>query len=243
MDAMDAAQRLIDATAEWFPFSTVSEVGSNDELTVAGLARCRRLLWGMMLLHEDGGDLAGSQFRTLYETFVSAVYLLFGGDQARTRLEANDQHERRKSATAFIEWLSHSSGDEDDPLLVQARAVMAEPVPAEGQLSLFDMAKAARRLATAGGETDSDFYERAYAFVFRPESYMAVHGGLGTMCRHFDRDAREIRSEGWGYKGSDRRLEVAIAMVAGLASKLADRLGLDRTKLDAFGASWTPRSP
>jgi hypothetical protein len=169
------------------------------------------------------------------------VYALFGGDEARDRLISNDEHERRRNAQAFLDW---SDADGSDPevtrLFEQAEAVLAEPEPALGKLSVKDMAIAVRRLTRQEGQPDSDFYEKAYAFLYGPESYMSAHGGLDAMRRHIDGRAGQVRSEGWIYSGDDRRLDLAIAMVSALANQLADRLDLDRAALVAFARDWEP---
>jgi hypothetical protein len=244
MEATEAGECLLEATEAWYPYRVKSGSATLDsnELALAGLARCRRLLWGMLRLHEDGSDLAGSFGRTLYETWLNAVYVLFAGDDARERLVANDQHERRRLAKALLEWpdelREHVPG-----LLDQAEAQLAEPEPTIGKLSLRDIALAVRRVTAEAGEPDSDWYQKAYTVLYGPESYMSVHGGLESMRRQVELETGVVGSEGWMYQGADRRLEVGIAMVAVLASHLAARLGLAHDVLDAFGQAWKPDSP
>jgi hypothetical protein len=193
----------------------------------------------MAQLHHEGSDLAGSHARALYETWLSSVYVLFGSQEALDRLIANDQHEQRRSARAFLDWMDANDREAQlTGLFEQSKAVLAEPEPRHGKLNVKDMATAVRRLTRREGEEDSDFYEKAYAFLYGPESYMSVHGGLDAMRRHIDGATNQIVSEGWCYTGEDQRLELAVAMVSGLANQLADRLALDRVALDEFAREW-----
>jgi hypothetical protein len=241
MQATNAGECLLEATEAWYPYRVKSGGATLDsnELALAGLARCQRLLWGMLQLHDGGSDLAGSFGRTLYETWLNAVYVLFAGDEAHERLVANDQHERRRLAKALLDWpdelREHVPG-----LLERAEAQLAEPDPTIGKLSLRDVALAVRRATAEAGEPDSDWYQKAYTVLYGPESYMSVHGGLESMRRQVDLETGVISSEGWVYQGADRRLEVVIAMVAVLASQLASRLGLAHSALDALGQAWKP---
>lgn len=57
-DPVERATALLDATAPWFPFSIDPKAVTTEELALAGVARCRRLLVGMVKLHDDP-DLAG----------------------------------------------------------------------------------------------------------------------------------------------------------------------------------------
>lgn len=70
-DPVERATALLDATAPWFPFSIDPKAVTTEELALAGVARGRRLLAGMVKLHDDP-DLAGLLSRTLYETWLSS---------------------------------------------------------------------------------------------------------------------------------------------------------------------------
>lgn len=237
MDSLRAAERLLGATSAWFPRPVDPASISGAELALAGLARCRRLLWGMVRLHGEGSDLAGSHARTLYETWICSLYGLFGGDEGRERLEANDLHEMRRQATALLEWLDAGAAAEAG-LYRQCREVLAAPTPSHGKLALKDMAIAVRRHAGAAGHGESTFYEQAYALLYGPESYMTAHGGVGVMRRHIDLSEARVVADGRPYVGEDRRLDLATAMVSGLANQVADGLDLDRRALDAFASEW-----
>lgn len=237
MDSVKAAQRLLDATRGWFPRPVDQTALSTSELALAGLARCRRLLTGMIELHETGSDLAGAHGRTLYEMWITSLYLAFGGDEALARVEANDAHEQRRHARAFIGWLD-GTDDPDSRLLEQSRSVLDEPAPEIGRLALKDMAIQVRGLTREPGVEPSDFYEQAYVFLYGPESYISVHGGLDAMRRQIQGSPAEVSASAWPYRGADRRLDLAIAMVASLANVVADHLCLDRSALDRFATEW-----
>jgi hypothetical protein len=237
MDSLTAAELLLRATDAWYPYEIDPSAVSEAELALAGLARCRRLLWGMIRLHGDGSDLAGTHARTLYETWIGSLYALFGGEEARERLEANDLHEQRRQATAMLDWLDENAHAEAG-LYRQCQEVLGASPPSHGRLSLKAMATALRRHATNAGQDDSTFYEQAYALLYGPESYMTTHGGIGVIKRHIDFSDGAVVADGRMYRGEDRRLELAIAMVMGLAKQVAAALDLDRQALDVSAEQW-----
>jgi hypothetical protein len=63
-DSAGWATRVIEATVDWFPHSIDPTSVTTDELSLAGLARCRRLLGGMVA-RDVSPDLAGVLARTL----------------------------------------------------------------------------------------------------------------------------------------------------------------------------------
>lgn len=231
-DALATAKAALEATAGWFPYPVEYESVTSAELALAGLARCRRLLMGVTRLHDTGGDVAGAHARSLYEMWISSLFAFFGADEARRRLEANDEIQRRRQATALLE-----SVTPDSRLADQARAVLAAPEPEVGILSVRDMARAVRRLTVATGAPESDFYDQAYLLLYGPESYMTVHGGLEQMRRQIDIERGQIVGDGWTYSGEDRRLDLCTAMVMSLANLVGGALGLDRSQLDAAAAA------
>jgi hypothetical protein len=75
MDPLTRANRLLSVTDGWFPFAIDPTAVTTEELALGGLVRCRRLLEGMIRVH-DAPDLAGVFARAIYETYLHTVYLL-----------------------------------------------------------------------------------------------------------------------------------------------------------------------
>src|SRR2546423_1207964 len=90
MDATEAARAALEATKGWFPYRIEPTAVRIEEFALAGVARCRRLLQGMVDLH-DQSDLAGTHARSLYEAWLSTMYLVLDPETAFERLEANDR--------------------------------------------------------------------------------------------------------------------------------------------------------
>jgi hypothetical protein len=115
-----------------------------------------------------------------------------------------------------------------------ARGRRGHQTKARGVASVDGCAEATRRRV----ESLPNPRVQGYTFLYGPESYMSVHGGLDAMRRHIDVRTGRVRSEGWRYSGEDQQLELAVAMVSALANQLADRLDLDRAALDEFAREW-----
>src|SRR5581483_3960101 len=107
MEPTEAAHQLIGLTADWFPRSLDPSAITATELALAGFARCRRLLEGMLALHRFS-DVAGALARSLFETWLTALYLLLAGDEAIERVDANDQNHLYRHAKRFLEELDES---------------------------------------------------------------------------------------------------------------------------------------
>src|SRR4051794_27759825 len=107
VESREATQTVIDLTADWFPRPSDPGAELVDELAFAGFARCRRLLEGMIELY-DASDVCGILARTLFETWVTSVYLLLGRDDAFQRVKTNDDLHLYKFAKRFAEAFGES---------------------------------------------------------------------------------------------------------------------------------------
>jgi hypothetical protein len=145
-----------------------------------------------------------------------------------------------KSAKQFLERIENDGSVTVDRLRKQAEAIVREKPSQVGTLSVEAMAGKVRKLLLDDGDQKADFPLRAYESLYRPESYMSVHGGMGAIRRHvrIEEGVGEIISGPLPYGGRDRRLELATAMFAGVASRTAAVLRLDHSELDELARTW-----
>jgi hypothetical protein len=226
----ERAEQLLAATGGYFPYPTDPTAITIEEMALAGLARCRRLLTGLVEVH-DSPDLGGLFARSLYETWVVAVYLLVGGDDAYERLDLNDRLAIYKFSKRLVEFVDQDTNQRSPgELLRNAERVVAIGKPQGGELHFNDLVLKVGRLLTEQGDPNSGFLERGYVSLFMPESYTTVHGGIGALKQHV-LDAGEpgdvIGAGPWEHANHALRLEMCTPMVAVLARSVALRLGLD----------------
>lgn len=247
MDAVDLARTVLRATSDWFPYSVDPGAVTVEEMALAGLARCRRLLSGMVRLHAEP-DLTGGFARTLYEVWLGAMFLLLGGQEAYERLESNDIRSLQRQAKRIK---AHLDPNESNPvgqrLMRQTETFSAAPKNTKGELDVAAMAENVTKLLVERGQP-ANFPNEGYAFLYGPESYVNVHGGIGAMKQHLLERGEVIPyidAAARPHRGADHRLEVACAMVMSLADYLCVRMGLPRKKLDESLSGWlrTRRSP
>jgi hypothetical protein len=166
------------------------------QLAAAGLARCRALLEGMLLLRDKArDDIVGVLFRSLVEAWMVSLYVLHKGtgpedEGVLFELAADYQHWAAKMANATKGW---AEGDAAEPILaawrenVAQRKAEAEAAGKEwrmpGALNYADIARALGPLLERAGRPAgkvTDLYDRPY----RGESIYNVHAGYGVLSRY-----------------------------------------------------------
>lgn len=240
MDAKTRGERLLSATDGWFPFTIDPTAVTTEEFALAGLVRCRRLLEGMIRVH-DAPDLAGLFARTLYETYLSAVYLLLGEASAYDRLQANDDFELRRMAKRYLK-----TSDPGDPNEVKLRAqyerVVGAPEVMGSRIDTAALGKEVRRLLIDVGDPNAEWPVKMYSALFGPESYTTAHGGLGAIKQYMLENghvAPRISADPWQHAGNDHRLDLMTAAVLGLAYKVGMAVGLPVAVLDDLAREWS----
>lgn len=244
MDGVELAEGVLEATASWFPYPVNPKAVQGEELILSGLARCRRLLQGMVELHAQP-DLTGGFARTLYELWLSCTYLLLAGDEAYGRLAMTDQELLRKQGQRVLDHLAPRDDPAAQRMWRQAQQAVAQPKAAKGELSVAAMADVVTKLLRKA-KRQAVFPLQGYTALYGPESYVSVHGGLGAMKQHLLKRGvvqPYVTSEGPGNSAADHRLQLASAMVMSLADGLAERLDVDRTKLDDLARRWQAEGP
>jgi hypothetical protein len=239
VESTSRAVRLLTVTEKWFPFVIDPKAVTVEQMALAGLVRCRRLLHGMILVHESP-DLGGVFARTLYETYLSALYLLLGGDAAYERLEANDDFERRRLAKRFLS-SSISHGPSGMTVRTQSEELLEQPVPLGKRIDTATLCKEVQALLRSIDDPNADWPVSMYTVLFGPESYTTLHGGLGAMKQYMLAEGKmtsNIGAEAWSYPGNDHRLDLMTAAVLGLAYRFGVTLGLPVVDLVEIGRAW-----
>jgi hypothetical protein len=240
VDTVTAARRVLAATDSWFPRELDPSAVTTPELALAGLARCRRLLEGMLQM-ADSPDLCGGYARALFETWLWSVYLLLDPDTAYRRMEATDRTLLAKMAKQLLPMLEDRHDPVADRLRKQTEDAVAQLKEGDNELGVADVANCVRSLLRRDGDPNAEYPVETYAHLFRSESYVSVHGGLGAMKQHMlASGAYTGRIEGApSYRDpEDRRFALCVGMVLVLAHRVARGLGIEHQSLDQFAADW-----
>jgi hypothetical protein len=195
-------------------------------VALAAVARCRRLLAGIVVLF-DGGleDVFGVLSRALFETWLVCMYALLGGEEAMERLVSQqDRHLK-----PILEILGEDRDDEGRRFPVE------------------QMARQVSHLMKTGRLPDPQFAMEAYNVLYRWESYRNAHGGLGSVEGHVEHRADGVallRKRPEEDANVRHRLFVAVALFVSAAQVVAIHTGLDHEVLDQLGdrvKSFDPR--
>jgi len=239
VDPKSRAEGLLSATDGWFPFLIDPTAVTTEELALAGFVRCRRLLHGMVLVH-DAPDLAGLFARAIYETYLTALFLLLGDDVAYKRLEANDRYELRRIAKRFLE-----TSEPDDPaqghLRKQSDNALVAPEPCGQRIDIAALGREVRNLLREVHDPNAAWPVKMYAALFGPESYTSAHGGLGSIKQYMLENGQvvpRISADPWHHAGNDQRLDLMTAALLGLAHRIGTTVGLAVDELDDFALQW-----
>jgi hypothetical protein len=256
-DPIATAKTVLALTQEWFPYDVDTAAVQPAEIAFAGLARCRRLLFGMVEVN-NAPDLAGGFARTIFETWLWSMYLILEGDEAYSRMEVNDRAMLARHAKDLLEVLE----DEDKPtpqtdrIREQSKRAIAEQKAFEeagaeqnaagvkviaGELDIASLARRVSKLLTGQKEANAAFPITTYAYLYRTESYVSTHGGLGAVKQHMlEQGGYSGRIDATpSYRDPDgRRLELCTAMVGVLARRVGVVLAYPTDQLEAFLAQW-----
>lgn len=240
-DPVERATALLDATAPRFPFPIDPKAVTTEELALAGVARSRRLLAGMVKLHDDP-DLAGLLSRTPYETWLSSIFLVLADDEAYRRLESTDLSLHRKLATRLLALPPDTRRPEENGRMrAGAQAALDGPAPACGGLSVYDMALATQKLLTDAGDQNAHYPITMYAVHYGVESYVSTHGGLGAIKQHLIVNGTvvdHIFAGPWTQSAHDHRLDLMTAALLTLANRVAQLVDPDTSAIEALASRW-----
>jgi len=173
---------VIDAKRDLLVSRTNSPELVGRQLAAGGLARCRALLEGIVLL-VDGGrdDVAGVLLRTLYETHLVALYVLLGGPKASVEVMGDYVRSARLLAKT-------QGRPSTDPVLLWEMMSKAEGGPPASPLHYEQIANkvgdALERVKDPRGGRERAAEQ--YNSVYRVESQINAHAGLGSLGRYVD---------------------------------------------------------
>ena len=209
-----------------FPHITVREP-SVRLVSAAYLARCCRLLTTMLRLRSDGSfDVVTLPLRPLFEAWLVALWLLFGGDDALDKLLEDYQ--------SSLEKINRLAGLDWDPALYEA----GDKLPSYETLSQW----VGDHLEGEGQADAREHLDFTYNLVYRGESLRSVHAGCGTVVGHLREvgervEVTEVRSEASHGEGE---ILWAATLVAMLAHRIFEVFHLGTELLDELSSQLPP---
>ena len=197
------------------------------QCAAGGLARARALLEGIILVGDGNRpDVVGVLLRTLYETYIVSLYLLLGGADAVVEVMGD----YAKSARTLAE--KHGRPPSPGIALWHAlREAVGPKGPPVGRLNYEKIAGQVGGLLQRAGDPrgGKDRAMERYDLVYRVESQLSAHAGLGSMGQYVD-----WRGEPWAVRarpavrsvGAEDHVVLAAVMTAHLASHVFRTFGL-----------------
>lgn len=138
-----------------------------------GLARCNRLLAGMVTLRDDElQDVAGALARPIVEVMLVSLYSLYGGHAAYDEVRGQ-----------YIAELAKFPGD--DPLGQASRNLIARWTGPRQRIPVEQLAQRVGKLLEAEGDPAArQGAQMMYDVAYRGHSLMDSHGGVGPVVGH-----------------------------------------------------------
>ena len=134
----------------------------------SALARCNRLLLSMFEMRERGyPDLIGILARSYPERWWIGVYLALAPNEALDRLNAAHVHQLTRMDDTWGD-LSH---------VICKMSVSGKTSP----MNWKELVDRVDELYSVSSPENVDAARRLYEVLYRGESMMSVHGGLGTI--------------------------------------------------------------
>jgi len=188
-------------------------------VALAAAARCRRLMMGVVALIEaDLPDVMGVLLRTLFECWLAGTFALVGGQKALVRLIAERNYQENQLARVLGEPL-------DDAL-------------ESSKPNVADLAARVTTLLEERGNANAGFARAGYETIYRYESHMSIHGGLGSVSGHTfeDETLRRIlpaRPEQDAFVR--HKFVIAVSLLVSAAQMVAIEASLPHSALDSLG--------
>ena len=191
------------------------------QYAAAALARCNRLLGGMLALYSAGfPDLLGVLSRLVLEYYYVGEYLILAPDEAYEKLNA--AHKEQLSRMGNGGW-----GDLESAM---------DAIPQKSQkLNLFDVKSRVGELAEAAGASGSkERMAQLYEVIYRGESLLNVHVGIGSLTGHIeDKNPRFLSARAIRREPDDpaHTIRIAAVLVGYLAHDVARHFGISTDKI------------
>lgn len=187
-----------------------------------GLARCRRLLQGMVALREAGvPDAAGVLFRPLWETWLVSIYALYGGDQAYEEIR-----------DAGVEQVSKLP---DTPFAEAKQLLRKWPGP-KTRLNIEQIATKVSKILKGKGEHHHQLIIDFYNVLYRGESTLNIHAGVHSIAGHLIEEKEYVAVNPVRYSPDEGvgSLLLAATFTGILAKDVFSAFGLKFTELDSI---------
>jgi hypothetical protein len=200
------------------------------QYAATALARCNRLLLSMFEMRERGfPDVIGILARSYLECWWIGVYLVLAPAEAIGRLNA-----------AHVSQLMKMTGSWGD------MSYVIDKMPFSGKKSQMNWKELANRVDELYSEFRDepvDVASSLYETLYRGESMMSVHGGLGTISGHMlgrPPGPLIVSEVGVDLDDGESRILTIGSLHDTLARTIAGTFGLSRTEIDRLGAQMTP---
>jgi hypothetical protein len=185
------------------------------------LARCRRLVLAIDQSRLAFPDAVGALLRPLFESWLTATWLLLAPEEALPALEHDYKVE--------VEKMTRLAGLDIDRVDESWRGELQGP-------RIASLAVKVGKLLVEAGDPGGDQLEWSYNLVYRNESIYSVHGGLGPVLAHLDGDhawVGVLETRTGDGDGSGRLLWAAI-LLGSLTRRVSLTFGLDVRSLDTI---------
>ena len=233
---LEAVNSLVDhVRTRMFPYLASRPELAPRQYAAAALARWNRMLSAMLLLRASGyPDLIGIVLRSLLETWYVGMYFLLSPAEAMDRISA--AHVLQLTKLDPTRW-----GDQQaiiDQMMVGPQSLNWESVSQRVGALLIEL----------GHDTARATADALYDGLYRGESMMSVHAGLGSLVGHLDMPSTDSLPDSIGIlevrreldDAGDVRIRMAGALQETLPRGIAFEFDLQRTEIDRLGSLINP---
>lgn len=235
LDQPNSARVMAEPTEEWQAADAVLSAARSQlhlltsaarpellghQLAAAALKRCLRLAAGMTALGEAGlPDLLGLLSRALWENWLIGTYALLAPEEAVDLVAGSHKQQARKL---------------NDALQLGKEETLASWDAEEATLKWEQAARHVTELLRKSGDADADV-AATYDIVFRGESILGTHAGIGTLGPYLVEvgDRIELSTEPPSPIDLEQRHTHAAAEIGHLASRTFEEFGISTAELDA----------
>jgi len=162
---------LADVIEQRLPLLTSRSEFAARQYAAAYLARCRRLVLAIDAVRGEFPDAVGTLLRPMFETWLTANWLVLDPDEAMPAL-ANDYK-------VEVEKMTRLAGLDVEDVDDSWKGALQSP-------KIGALVVKVGRLLVDAGDPGGDQLEWSYNLVYRNESIYSVHGGLGPVLAHLD---------------------------------------------------------
>lgn len=216
-----ALQELIGVIDRRLPDLTSRKELMPRHVAALGLARCNRLIKSMKVLDDqEYQDVSGILLRTLVETVFVSLYSLYGGQQARERLEC-----------AYYTQLSRMPPEHLGEDTVQMLKEKWDGTKVE--VKAYALFRDVERLMTEAGYGGHEPM-LAYDLLYRGESLLSTHAGLGSLLGYLAvvDDRLEVKQKRYQPDDGTGNFLTAGVFLGTLASHVLPRFGVSAIDVD-----------